>query len=97
MSLIFSNSNYLLLVSQLDSMMKKSVTFSNIVHLRLIPTRKEIVDADLLQELWWSTKDFIRFRIECFDEMTELKRKHPNITTREMLKLLYQPRNITYD
>jgi len=90
-------SNYFLLMSELDSMIKKTVTFSSVVYLRLIPTRREIVEENLFDELWWSEKDFIQFRIETFDEMNELKQKHPNITRQEVLKLLYQPGNICYD
>lgn len=97
MSLAVYNANYLLLMPQLDFMLKKSVSFSNIVSVWLIPSRKELLNVNILQELWWSDKDFARFRIECFDEMLELKGKHPDISRRQILKLLYQPRNITYD
>ena len=97
MSLTLYNANYLLLMSQLDFTMKKSVSFSNMVRVWMIPSRKELLDVNILQELWWSDKDFAQFRRECFDEMLELKAKHPDISRRQMLKLLYQPRNITYD
>lgn len=97
MSLTLYNANYLLLMSQIDSTIKKSVSFSNMVRVWFIPSRKELLNVNMLQELWWSDKDFARFRTECFDEMLELKEKHPDITRRQILKLLYQPRNITYD
>jgi len=97
MSLTIYNANYLLLMSQIDSTMKKSVSFSDMVSVILIPCRKELIDTHLSHELWWSNKDFIRFKTECFYEMNELKRKHPDITRQQVLKLLYQPRNITYD
>jgi hypothetical protein len=97
MSLTLYNANYLLLMSQIDSSMKKSVSFSAMVSVILIPSRKELFDTNLSHELWWSNKDFNKFRTDCLCEMIELKRKHPDITRRQMLKLLYQPRNIAYD
>lgn len=90
-------SNYFIMMSQLDSTMKKSVSFSSIVRVWLIPTRKELFAENLYNELWWSEKDFIRFKIESFDEMTKLKRKHPDINRYQILKLLYQPGNISFN
>ena len=90
-------SNYFLIGSQLNSIIKKSITFSTEVKVILIPSRKELFDANLYNELWWSKKDFIRFKIESFDEMTKMKKKHFGITREEVLKLLYQPGNISFN
>jgi len=97
MCMTLYNADFLLLISQIESKTKKSVSFSSIANVILIPTRKELIDVNILQQLWWSDKDFIRFRTECIEEMAELKGKHPDITRQQTLKLLYQPRNITYD
>jgi hypothetical protein len=75
----------------------KKVTFSNIVSLHLIPSRQELIDANLLDDLWWDKQDCSRFYLESLVEMKELKEKHPDIKRNEILKLLYQPGNISYN
>jgi len=96
MNSLFSNSYYLLMQNQIKKTIKK-VTFSNIVSLHLIPSRQEIIDENLLNDLWWDKQDCTRFYLEWLEEMRELKGKHPDITRNQILKLLYQPSNISYD
>jgi hypothetical protein len=76
---------------------KKHLGFSKLVTVIFIPNRKQIIEANLMDELWWCEKDYTRFQIDSFNEMRELKSKHPTITRRQILKLLYQPGNISYD
>lgn len=90
-------SNYFIMMSQSNSIIKKSVTFYTEVKVILIPSRKEIFAENLYNELWWSDEDFIRFKIESFDEMAEMQRKHFGITRKQVLKFLYQPGNISFD
>ena len=97
MSLFFVNTNHFLLLPQIINENKKNVTFSNTQYMHIIPTRKEIIAANLRKDLWWSNNDYMRFRFEAFNEMKEIREKHPCISREQGLKLLYQPGNICYD
>jgi hypothetical protein len=97
MSLFFVNTNQFLLLPQIINKNKKNVTFSNAQYMHIIPTRKELLDENLSEDLWWSNNDYMQFRFEALNEMIELKQKHPNINREQSLKLLYQPGNICYD
>ena len=65
--------------------------------MHIIPTRKELIEENLSNDLWWSNNDYIQFRFEALNEIMEIKEKHPNINREQSLKLLYQPGNICYD
>jgi hypothetical protein len=97
MSLFFVNTNQFLLLPQIINKNKKNVTFSNAQYMHIIPTRKELIDENLSEHLWWSNNDYMQFRFEALNEIIELKQKHPNINREQSLKLLYQPGNICYD
>ena len=97
MSLFFVNTNQFLLLPQIINKNKKNVTFSNTKYMHIIPTRKELIEENLSNDLWWSNNDYIQFRFEALNEMMEIKEKHPNINRQQSLKLLYQPGNICYD
>jgi hypothetical protein len=71
----------------------KNVKFNNIESLHLIPCRGEIN----CRELWWSTTDQSWARFTALQEIKDLRRKHPLMTLKQALKLLYQPNNIRYD
>jgi hypothetical protein len=72
----------------------KIVKFNNIANLHLIPSRHEINNC---RELWWSTMDQSWARFTALQEIKDLRRKHPLMTIKQALKLLYQPNNIRYD
>ena len=97
MSLFFVNTNQFLLLPQIINKNKKNVTFSNTKYMHIIPTRKELIEENLSNDLWWSNNDYIQFRFEALNEIMEIKEKHPNINREQSLKLLYQPGNICYD
>ena len=94
---LFFNANQFLMLPQIINGNKKNVSFSKTRHLLIIPTRQEIIENNLFDDLWWSNNDYTKFKIDAFDEMLELKQKHPNINRQQLLKLLYQPGNICYD
>ena len=97
MSLFFVNTNQFLLLPQIINKNKKCVSFSNTKYMHIIPTRKEIIDSNLSNDLWWSNNDYMQFRFEALNELMEIKHKHPNINRQQSMKLLYQPGNICYD
>lgn len=89
--------DYFFKTSQFNTKIKKNVSFYNEVKVILIPSRKEIFYAKLCNELWFSEKDLIRFKIETFGEITEMRKKHPGINRTQVFKLLYQPNNISFN
>ena len=86
MSLFFVNTNQFLLLPQIINKNKKNVTFSNTKYMHIIPTRKELIEENLSNDLWWSNNDYIQFRFEALNEMMEIKEKHPNINRQQSLK-----------
>ena len=98
MSLLFANEFQFLTLPQIISgaknKNKKSVTFSNIRFLHIIPNRLDLANATLLQYLWWSNNDYLRFRNDAFNEIRELQKRFPKINLKQSLKLLYQPDNV---
>jgi hypothetical protein len=100
MSLLFTNPHHYFALPQIISgtknknKNKKSVSFSNIRFLHIIPNRLDLVNASLLHNLWWSNNDYLRFRNDAFNEIRELQKRFPNINLKQSLKLLYQPDNI---
>jgi len=98
MSLIYSIPNYwLLLPKELCSPIKKEVSFSDTVHVCLIPTRNMLKESKLCETLWWSNEDYVQFKSDFIQELKEMLEKFPNISPRDSVKLLYQPDNICYD
>ena len=71
------------------------VTFNNVRYLYLIPTSSEL--SLYKDELWWSNNDLKLFMLNAINEIKILKNKHPFIQKKDILKLLYQPNNISYD
>ncbi len=45
-----------------SKIIKKRVTFSNIVSVYLIPDRQIMIEHNMIDKLWWSMKDYIDFR-----------------------------------
>jgi hypothetical protein len=74
--------------------LSKNVKFNNIANLHLIPSRREINNR---RELWWSTMDQSWARFTALQEIKDLRRKHPQMTLKQAVKLLYQPNNVSYD
>lgn len=62
----------------------KSVNFSNVRRVCLIPCRKELIEENLVEELWWTAQDRASFRKEATVE-----------TAKEYFKLSIEERNKT--
>jgi CRISPR/Cas system-associated protein Cas10 (large subunit of type III CRISPR-Cas system) len=72
----------------------KKVNFSKeLESTRLIPK----YEIDMLSYLWWNDFDKYQASKLAFDEITTLLNRHPCMTYRQALKLLYQPNNISYN
>ena len=72
---------------------RKKVDFQNIIKVVLIPKYKDICDC---RDLWWNESDKRIATIFMNSEITTLMRIHPGMTTKQAMKLLYQPNNIRY-
>jgi hypothetical protein len=62
----------------------KKVHFSNVRRVCLIPSRDDLMDANLINELWWTPQDRANFRKEATVE-----------TAKEYFKLSIEERNKT--
>ena len=72
----------------------KKVNFSkDLESTRLIPK----YEIDLLSYLWWNEFDRYEASKLAFDEISALLTRHPSMTYKQALKLLYQPNNISYN
>lgn len=48
--------------TRLNSMIRKKVTFDSSLRVVLIPTRHEYIEVGLVDELWWTSADYSKFR-----------------------------------
>jgi len=72
---------------------RKKVDFKNIIKVVLIPKYRDICDC---KDLWWTDLDKKLAMIFMNSEITTLMRIHQGMTTKQAMKLLYQPNNIRY-
>ena len=72
----------------------KKVTFSTWVNVFPNPCFIEIPSK---KYLWWSESDKNAAQLSMIFEIRDLQKKHPSITIKQAMKLLYQPNNIVYD
>ena len=56
---------------------KKSVIFSNTARVCLIPSKHEIIEGNLVKELWWNRNDFMCFRANAVYELQEFFKTFP--------------------
>ena len=74
---------------------KKKVRFSSFVREFRNPT---FIEKSHLPYLWWTKLDKSTACYTMRTEIQNLQKKHPNITVKQAMKLLYQPNNLTrYD
>jgi hypothetical protein len=74
---------------------QKKVQFSLFRDIILIPKNSEIYDRI---DLWWSDLDKRKAFLSMYTEIKTLQNRHPDMTYKQALKLLYQPNNIrNYD
>jgi len=74
---------------------KKKVRFSPFIRVFPNPT---FIERSHYPYLWWTELDKSTAYMMMHTEIHNLQKKHPNITMRQAMKLLYQPDNLTrYD
>ena len=79
----------------LDCKLEKKVEFSVFRDIIIIPKTSEIYDSF---DLWWSDIDKRNAYLSMYFEIRTLQKRHPSMTCRQAMKLLYQPNNLTnYD
>jgi hypothetical protein len=67
----------------------KKVTFSNINNIILIPSNNDYKEYNLIYELWYSEKDYIKFKNDFFNEINILYKLYPTSTIEEVKYKLY--------
>lgn len=72
----------------------KSVSFSNIVNVILIPSRQEYFDAELDSQIWWSEDNLQHIKLLAVTELRAVMAMQ-NIPYKQAVKNLYQPQEIT--
>lgn len=71
---------------------KKKVRF-NCVAIFLVPYTKNTTE----ESLWWTTEDLSGSKADAREEIIRLMKIHKSIRLKDVLKLLYQPNNISYN
>lgn len=74
----------------------KKVTFSNIINVILIPTNNDYKEYQLIYELWYSEKDYIKFKDDFINEINILYKLYPTSTIEELKYKLYNVSNNDY-
>jgi hypothetical protein len=73
----------------------KKITFSSRIIVILIPTRLEYIK--LGNSLWWEKDDYKNFKKSACIEINNMIQRNPLMSPKHVMKLLYQPNNITFD
>ena len=74
---------------------KKKVRFSPFIRTFPNPT---IIEKERYQFLWWTELDKSDAYFTMSSEIQNLQKRHPTMTVKQAMKLLYQPDNLTrYD
>ena len=86
--MLYSNWNY-------NNYNKKnrSVRFHNVIKIVLIPKVSELYDTI---DIWWSEMDKLNAYKSMYAEIQVLQKRHPAMTFKQAMKLLYQPNNLRY-
>lgn len=72
----------------------KSVTFSNIVNIILIPSRQEYFDAELDSQIWWTEDNLQHTKLLAVTELRAVMAMQ-NIPYKQAIENLYQPKKDT--
>lgn len=72
----------------------KSVSFSKIVNVVLIPSRQEYFDAELDSEIWWTEDNLQHTKLLAVTELRAVMAMQ-NIPYKQAIKNLYQPKETT--
>jgi regulatory protein YycI of two-component signal transduction system YycFG len=71
----------------------KRVRFHNLIQMVLVPKVSELYD---MTDIWWSERDKVNAYKSMYDEIQVLQKRHPSMTLKQAMKLLYQPNNLRH-
>jgi hypothetical protein len=71
----------------------KRVRFHNLIQVVLVPKISDLYDTI---DIWWSNTDKLNANKSMYDEIQVLRKRHPAMTLKQAMKLLYQPNNLRY-
>ena len=74
----------------------KKVTFSNIDNIILIPSNNDYKEYKLIYELWYSEKDYIKFKNDFINEINILYKLYPTLNIEEVKYKLNNVSNNDY-
>lgn len=74
----------------------KSVRFHNLIKVVLIPKISELFSIIERRDMWWSETDKLNAYKSMYAELQILQKRHPFMTSKQAMKLLYQPNNLRY-
>ena len=72
----------------------RKITFSDTINIILIPTNDDYKQFNLIDELWYSEKDYIKFREDFINEINILCKLYPILTMEEIKYKLNNTTNI---
>lgn len=74
----------------------RKVTFSNIYNIILIPSNNDYKQYEIVNKIWYSDKDFIKFKEDFINEMNILHKLYPTLSIEEIKYKLYNTINNDY-
>ena len=74
----------------------KRVRFHNLIKVVLIPKISELYSIIDRRDMWWSENDKLNAHKSMYAELQILQKRHPCMTLKQAMKLLYQPNNLRY-
>lgn len=74
----------------------KNVRFHNLIKVVLIPKISELFSIIERRDMWWSETDKLNAYKSMYAEIQILQKRHPFMTPKQAMKLLYQPNNLRY-
>lgn len=74
----------------------KKVTFSNIYNIILIPSNNDYKRYKIVDKIWYSEKDFIKFKEDFINEINILYKLYPTLSIEEIKYKLYNTINNDY-
>jgi len=78
-------------LSQITSYKIKHVTFNYIPSIRVIPNKEDIIENSIARknELWWSSVDYMFFRISANNDIMQFVRRYPSENLDKIHKRLW--------
>ena len=72
-----------------DSMGKKRIRINDKNEIFMIPTKKEIIEDNLKEELWWNGNDFRNFYATAAMELQTFMQVNPHLDIKILSKILW--------